>query len=83
MTVRPRGVGSGNGAAVGGGNQPSPGSGAGIDSASEWLAKGKVPAGDRRDFRLAIREAGGPVLMDQAMNVEGERAQWRDVLGGS
>ncbi len=34
MTVRPRGVGSGNGAAVGGGDQPSPGSGAGIDSAS-------------------------------------------------
>ena len=34
MTVRPRGGGSGTGAAVGGGEQPSPSSRAGVDSSA-------------------------------------------------
>jgi len=42
-------------------------------SAIYGLAKEKTPAGDRRDFRLAIREEGGPVLMVVSLSLSVER----------
>ena len=37
------------------------------------LAKDKIPDGDRRDFRLAIREESGPVLMVVSLSLSVER----------
>ena len=41
--------------------------------AIDGFAKGKVPAGDRRDFRLAIREEAGPVLIVVSLSLRVER----------
>jgi hypothetical protein len=41
--------------------------------AIDALAKGKIPEGDRRDFRLAIREEAGPVFMVVSLSLRVER----------
>ena len=37
------------------------------------MAKDKMPDGDRRDFRLAIREEAGPVFMVVSLSLRVER----------